>query len=37
MMIASEDAGMNPEDIDYSNARGTSTVSNELFETMNGR
>ena len=32
--MAIEDAGLNPEDIDYINAHGTSTVVNDKVETM---
>ncbi len=34
MALALEDAEMNPEDIDYVNAHGTSTYYNDLYETM---
>lgn len=34
MSVAIEDAGINPDDIDYINAHGTSTHHNDLFETM---
>lgn len=34
MRIAIKDAGLNPEDIDYINAHGTSTPLNDLFETQ---
>ncbi|MES2765692.1 MAG: beta-ketoacyl-ACP synthase II [Bacteroidota bacterium] len=34
MKIALEDAGLQPEDIDYINAHGTSTPYNDKFETM---
>ena len=33
MQLALEEAGMKPEDIQYINAHGTSTVYNDLFET----
>ncbi len=33
MQLAIEEAGMKPEDIQYINAHGTSTVYNDLFET----
>ena len=33
MRLAIEDAGMNPEDIDYINAHGTSTQANDEIET----
>ena len=33
MTMAIEDAGMKPEDVDYINAHGTSTVYNDLYET----
>ena len=34
MEFAMEEAGVNPEQIDYINAHGTSTHANDLFETM---
>ena len=34
MKIAIEDAGLNPEDIQYINAHGTSTPYNDKYETM---
>ncbi len=34
MKLAYQDAGMNPEDIDYINAHGTSTVLNDKGETL---
>jgi 3-oxoacyl-[acyl-carrier-protein] synthase II len=34
MRMALRDAGLNPEDVDYINAHGTSTPMNEKFETM---
>ncbi len=34
MALAIEDAGLGPEDIDYINAHGTSTVSNDRIETL---
>jgi 3-oxoacyl-[acyl-carrier-protein] synthase II len=34
MRIAIRDAGLNPEDIDYINAHGTSTPLNDLYETQ---
>ena len=34
MNIALNDAGLNPEDIDYINAHGTSTYMNDLYETQ---
>ncbi|MFS0644556.1 beta-ketoacyl-ACP synthase II [Siminovitchia sp. 179-K 8D1 HS] len=34
MKLALEDAGMNPEDIDYINAHGTSTPYNDEYETI---
>ena len=34
MRIAIKDAGLNPEDIDYINAHGTSTPLNDLYETQ---
>lgn len=34
MKMAIQDAGLNPEDIDYINAHGTSTDYNDKFETM---
>ena len=34
MALAIEDAGLMPEDIDYINAHGTSTVSNDRIETL---
>ncbi len=34
MKMAMKGAGVNPEDIDYINAHGTSTPFNDLFETM---
>lgn len=34
MALALEDAKMNPDDIDYINAHGTSTYYNDLYETM---
>jgi len=34
MKWALSDAGVNPEDIDYINAHGTSTVTNDAIETM---
>lgn len=33
MMLALEEAGISPEDVDYINAHGTSTHHNDLFET----
>ena len=33
MTLAMEDAGMKPEQVDYINAHGTSTVYNDLYET----
>ena len=33
MTMAIEDAGMKPEEVDYVNAHGTSTVYNDLYET----
>jgi 3-oxoacyl-[acyl-carrier-protein] synthase II len=34
MMLAIKDAGVRPEDIDYINAHGTSTVSNDRIESL---
>lgn len=34
MQMALDTAGLNPEDVDYINAHGTSTPFNDLFETM---
>ena len=34
MNLALNDAGLNPEDIDYVNAHGTSTYMNDLYETQ---
>lgn len=34
MKIALKDAGLNPEDVDYINAHGTSTPLNDLYETQ---
>ena len=34
MRLALEDAGMNPDEINYINAHGTSTNLNDLYETM---
>ncbi len=34
MELALEDANLNPEDVDYINAHGTSTYYNDLYETM---
>jgi len=34
MRVAIQDAGLNPEDIDYINAHGTSTPLNDLYETQ---
>ena len=34
MRIAIKDAGLNPEDVDYINAHGTSTPLNDLYETQ---
>ncbi|HEX9022970.1 MAG TPA: beta-ketoacyl-ACP synthase II [Geobacteraceae bacterium] len=34
MMMALKNAGMNPEDVSYINAHGTSTPLNDLYETM---
>jgi 3-oxoacyl-[acyl-carrier-protein] synthase II len=34
MRIALEDAGINPEDVDYINAHGTSTLAGDRIETM---
>ncbi|HNY49910.1 MAG TPA: beta-ketoacyl-ACP synthase II [Smithella sp.] len=34
MKIAIRDAGLNPEDVDYINAHGTSTPLNDLYETQ---
>jgi 3-oxoacyl-[acyl-carrier-protein] synthase II len=34
MELAIADAGLNPEDVDYINAHGTSTYYNDLYETM---
>jgi 3-oxoacyl-[acyl-carrier-protein] synthase II len=34
MVLAIEDAGLRPENIDYINAHGTSTVSNDRIETL---
>jgi len=34
MNLALNDAGLNPEDIDYINAHGTSTYMNDLYETQ---
>ncbi|MCK5235727.1 MAG: beta-ketoacyl-ACP synthase II, partial [Deltaproteobacteria bacterium] len=34
MKIAIKNAGLNPEDVDYINAHGTSTYYNDLYETM---
>ena len=34
MELTLKDAGLNPEDVDYINAHGTSTYYNDLYETM---
>ena len=34
MRLALEDAGLNPEDVDYINAHGTSTKVNDSVETL---
>ncbi len=34
MELALKDAGMNPDEVDYINAHGTSTYYNDLYETM---
>ena len=34
MLMAVKDAGLEPEDVDYINAHGTSTDYNDKFETM---
>lgn len=34
MTLALKDSGLNPDDIDYINAHGTSTYFNDLYETM---
>ena len=34
MRLALEDAGLNPEDVDYVNAHGTSTKVNDSVETL---
>jgi 3-oxoacyl-[acyl-carrier-protein] synthase II len=34
MRVAIKDAGLNPEDVDYINAHGTSTPLNDLYETQ---
>ena len=34
MLLAVEEAGLRPDEVDYINAHGTSTHHNDLFETM---